>query len=328
MDCFPVETWLHIVALACTDGGRTGRALSLVSRKMLSVVDPIRFRCVLLAHEDQLRAFSRVLGARDPSPTIHHLLIFVKKHSGGEAGVRDSTENFENSLHKIISVAAPTVQTLAVHGITNDLGLCNLVFPVLHDLAIDALPSNTASHASCFPSLRRLHISSHSRRRDFWADLARFAPALTHLRLSGLTQEASLSTFLRVLLKLPAERWSSNVVVAGADSMDDAGEECAPEDPAVAAAVARLPALRHVVVQPLRLEYEGWCGEGPFLHGLMKNGLQRIASACAQRQGTRNMYLLQDGPRYSLEDARRDWLDAVEGGEGPWAEGSDANART
>ena len=68
MNNFPVEIWLHILALACTDGGYTGRSLCLVSRQMRDVVGPVRFRSVSILKKDHLHALLDCIEGKAAGP--------------------------------------------------------------------------------------------------------------------------------------------------------------------------------------------------------------------------------------------------------------------
>ncbi|GJE99617.1 hypothetical protein PsYK624_158880 [Phanerochaete sordida] len=340
MNHFAIETWLQVLKLACTDGGYTGRSLSLVCRKMRDIVEPIRFQTVSLVDAKKLKAFVRIIDARNMSASIHHLLIFTNPRTEGDDKGRPISVDYPEEqrrvaelrqiIDKLLSVAAPHVRTLVIQEFRYHLLSSDFTFPVLHDLTIDEADFDSLPDRSHFPSLRRLHVSSYSavRERDFWSALAHFAPALTHLSLSGVSQDTEISSYLRVLLRIPAGKWPDNLVILGADS--EYGADICPADDgdSEAAAVAeRLPVLRHVVVQPLdyQNQYDGWCGTGRLKHAVMMKGLRSIAEASARGEGVGKLRLMPEGLEYAFGDAWEDWRDLMDGGVGPWASGHEGN---
>ncbi|EIN04504.1 hypothetical protein PUNSTDRAFT_122832 [Punctularia strigosozonata HHB-11173 SS5] len=73
----PAEILHHIFSLACTDGGRTGRALARVSRVVAAVSSRTRLRSIQAAGEDELRALVNLLERAHPNArsTVRDLLI-------------------------------------------------------------------------------------------------------------------------------------------------------------------------------------------------------------------------------------------------------------
>jgi hypothetical protein len=70
----PPELLHHIFALACADGGHTGRALAAVSRGVAAASAPHRLRALQAAGAPQLRALLRILEYAH-APDVRHLLI-------------------------------------------------------------------------------------------------------------------------------------------------------------------------------------------------------------------------------------------------------------
>ncbi|KZP07164.1 hypothetical protein FIBSPDRAFT_690359, partial [Athelia psychrophila] len=72
----PTELWRHIFAFACTDGGQTGCALSLVSRYIHECSKPFKLRSVALHGVPQIYAFSALLSDAPVSLNhVQHLFI-------------------------------------------------------------------------------------------------------------------------------------------------------------------------------------------------------------------------------------------------------------
>ena len=61
MDQLPAELWIYICSLACTDGGRTGRSLSLVSRGFNKFSKPYTLQCLALTTPKQVRLLADIL---------------------------------------------------------------------------------------------------------------------------------------------------------------------------------------------------------------------------------------------------------------------------
>ncbi|KAH9858625.1 hypothetical protein C2E23DRAFT_717761 [Lenzites betulinus] len=81
MDTLPLETAQRILELACTDGGATGHALSLVSKDFRAIARKTRFHSVaLVASPRRLQAFVTLYehecdAARGDKPHIRHLHV-------------------------------------------------------------------------------------------------------------------------------------------------------------------------------------------------------------------------------------------------------------
>lgn len=61
MEKIPVELWMYICSLACTDGGRTGRSLSLVCRSLHEYSKPFKYQCIALKTPRQIRRLADTL---------------------------------------------------------------------------------------------------------------------------------------------------------------------------------------------------------------------------------------------------------------------------
>ncbi|TRM60310.1 hypothetical protein BD626DRAFT_504910 [Schizophyllum amplum] len=63
MQRIPAELWTHIFSFACTDDGRTGRALSLVSKYIHNTSAPVRYQSISLVGYDEITGFLSFLEA-------------------------------------------------------------------------------------------------------------------------------------------------------------------------------------------------------------------------------------------------------------------------
>ncbi|GJE99624.1 hypothetical protein PsYK624_158950 [Phanerochaete sordida] len=317
MDCFPVELWLKIAPLACLDGGYTARSLQLVSHQMRDIVKPVRFISVSLVTKTQLLAFSRFLPkgeqeARPSSLSIQHLLVDIKTHYwGDDAKDKENSLRLQEAVRNLLAVAALTLRTLALYGTQLDVVASGVTFPLVEDFCVESL--DILGRNPILPSLLRLHLTRFSSYSGFWPLLARIAPALTHIRLSGLSQDAELPRILRNLLDQP---------------VPDTPESCKalylvppypPGTPEAEAADA-LASLRTVLVEPIECVGGGdCCGTGIVMQIHMKCWLDVVAEEYKQGTGRGMLYLLPDVVESQVSEARREWVEMVEGGSGPWA---------
>ncbi|GJE88438.1 hypothetical protein PsYK624_045210 [Phanerochaete sordida] len=297
---------------------------------MNSIANPARYQSVSLFGNEKLLSFVNRLASFSALPVIHHLFIaglqvrYIQMTELGDQytferwrEMQEETRAYISKLsvnvHTILVTLAPHLRTLGIHGWNVDLTADTLpAFPFLHDITSTSKPRHSVTSPTRFPSLRRVHIRARSAHPAFWLVLAHFAPRATHLRLSGVCEDAHTPRFLRVLLDLPPGH------AATADSYA-AGS---PEAARAVALAARFPHLAHVSVQPAPYSDAG----GADVHASMEAALAGLAAASARGQGVGMFVLLPEQHSYTAEEARRDWLDVVEGGDGPWPPAPDGNA--
>lgn len=346
MDRCPVELITKIATYACIDGGYTGRSLSLVCRYMRDAVQPVRFHTVALVGRQSVVSFAALLATWEMQPPVYHLLISAlgepyincSKEQGALSRLSPSElSHMRSSYAKILAWASPTVATLVIHHNSSLEGELfdaeDIVFPALTNLSVPTIPlapakgDDTSGTRRRFPVLRRLHISHHApglaSTATFWSHLASWASeSLEHLRLSGVSQNNDLPRFLRVFLDVP-------VLIAAPVGQEPrlrelGEEEYTPESEEAAAAAelaSRLGDLRHIYVQPRITTQFDWSGQSRVRDMEMKAGLRRIACATGGGRGRGELWLLPDSGGYALGEARKDWLDLVLGGDGPWRSG-------
>ena len=137
METLPFELLENIAAFACTDGGRTGCSLSLVSKRFREVARGTRFASVALTsgHPAQLAQFLAAYTAarRDArpehgaTPRIRHLCVCSdasRRHSNARSGhgrpatppLGESTRRFEFTavLKQLLRTVAPELESLAL----------------------------------------------------------------------------------------------------------------------------------------------------------------------------------------------------------------------
>ncbi|GJF00273.1 hypothetical protein PsYK624_165570 [Phanerochaete sordida] len=304
---------------------------------MHNVVAPVRYQSVSLMGNRRLRAFANHLVAVETLPVVHHLLIGdiqanrtsvfdladLSAWQEEQERFQDSITALNNVIRTVLASSAPHLRSLGIHGWNFDPTADLPAFPLLHSITLLGAPYNCAADTHTrFPSLRRLHLLTGGTSHDFWLNLTRFAPHCTHLRLSNMSQDTYLPSFLRILLDIPPPlRVPGSPFIMGEDSC------LSPTSPEAQRAVilaSQLSALEVVYAQPASYKNGGWCGTGSIIHGTMVWGLKSVAAAAARGEGVGKFILLPEQELYIFADAKRDWLDVVEGGSGPWPGGPGA----
>lgn len=140
MDTLSVDVWQYIFKLACTDGGRTGAALSRTNKVFRSVSAPYRFYTVKLTRLKQIEAFLTTYEAAittasqttppSDAPHVRHLFlaflpgqtdVIVLGHAfhfmdfhGWQEDKDAWNERFVRILTRLFVHLAPSLHTLAV----------------------------------------------------------------------------------------------------------------------------------------------------------------------------------------------------------------------
>ncbi|KAI5888316.1 NAD(P)-binding protein [Schizophyllum commune H4-8] len=83
----PAEIWTHIFSFACTDDGRTGRSLALVSKYIHNTSAPVRYQSISLVGYDEITAFLAFLEANP------HVVRRVKDLYISSADLLDTKRN-------------------------------------------------------------------------------------------------------------------------------------------------------------------------------------------------------------------------------------------
>ncbi|KIP08963.1 hypothetical protein PHLGIDRAFT_355069 [Phlebiopsis gigantea 11061_1 CR5-6] len=288
----PPELLLRIATYACTDDGRTGCALSEVSRYIRDASRRVRYHSLAIRSHRRLLALGELL-VEAPTPfTVHHLFVSVWIPGVGPCRPRNK-EGLLQALERVFEYASPTLRTLIVDAPRLKKSL-TIRFPHLTDLSIDTFRSEPRAPDphTFFPSLRRLHVADcrYIAPHELWRDLAAYAPTLTHLRLSCVEEGDELLHMLRKLLQWPSK-------VTGRD--------------ATVAIPEATPKLCYAWVQP-----------GQAMSETLADGLIGLAEGKenTQEHSTVKFHLIRtDEEYYKSEVAFDDWLDLVSGGDGPWA---------
>lgn len=75
MEHCSAEVWGHIFSLACTDGGDTGRSLSLVCKYVRDASSPYKYKTIALRGQKQVQAFATMLFMSAKLPRVRNLLL-------------------------------------------------------------------------------------------------------------------------------------------------------------------------------------------------------------------------------------------------------------
>lgn len=315
MDRLPVELWLNILPLACTDGGYTGGSLSLVSRYVRDMARHLRYQSVSLIGHKHVQAFAGLVASKSPM-NIRHLFLSVEVPSSNDVPLSGPNyaklmQNLTISFLTILRAAAPTLLTLFVHTtpiiIVNTFGIH---FPLLEDLSLNTLTSTGSSSSrkrDDFPSLRRLQLRGHVT-HSVWEEVLRMSPAVTHVRLDGFHPNPHLPLLLRVLLGDP-----QTAVAIPARNTEEALN--------AASIASHLPFLKTVFVRPLIIQNLGMNHYQFRAYQWMRYGLESLASLCASGMGQGMLYMIPGVPSLDVQikEPFTDWLDVVGGGDGPWS---------
>ncbi|KDQ51223.1 hypothetical protein JAAARDRAFT_211195 [Jaapia argillacea MUCL 33604] len=258
LDRCPPEICGQIFTLACNDEGSTARALSLVSRYIHDVSDPVRYQSIAAAGLEQMLAFITRLEARAPEKRFVRNLYLCSFPSPKRPSVytrdgeeSDGTQRFRgvmkrkvpsvakiqesrkqhlarlfpsgeifqatlNAIIRILSLSSNTLETLALimPQSTHFLLPPSISLPSLIELSIYSMCSGhtswNPSTPNPLPSLRRLHLAGRYFSESQIISLAHNAPALIHLRLSGMEDNIFLRFALNHLLGSKESDWDTD----------------------------------------------------------------------------------------------------------------------
>ena len=323
MNRCPVEILDIIFKLACSDGGKTGCALSLVSRSMRSITHPFRFHSVALITKRSLMFFSDYLQKQEHFSPVRHLFIHVPVP-------------YENTHRKVwqtlLPTIAPTLRSLTLHDtmFRFSTGVSTpLQFPHLVTLSLPSMTSLQFTESKdMFPSLRKLHISRCSRPYTtditigVWTNVACWAPSITHLRLSDIWQEsvgllldATIRDISNVKQFAPAiEAAKAQLKGMGQNSYDVLaimmGSEPQPE--------LLFSQLQHVILQPWFPD-KWWRQFIEDLRHARDPHHSQINLEIRHGEYSRQLYALPWKAYHGKEEVIKEWLDLVQGGEGFWS---------
>lgn len=316
----PLEVWQKIFSFACTDDGRTGCALSLVSRNVRDVSDHTRLQSAALFSLPQMRRFLDELQRRPPSHrSVRYLFLADTRTHNEEAGTWQYQDQASAVYSTILLVVAPALKTLtimlplSIHTVlpttANLPALENLTAPGSFDSAFEGIVPLFCA----LPRLRRLHLNSFDRaiiftpvdsrgmgeRGDLLWFISQAAPGLVWLRLDSVQQYYQLPHDL--------ERMTYKERPNQTSGSQDRHQPLSSS-------------LRCVIVEPLAYKSGGSCGTGRVSHSRMIRGLQSLAAQQLASGRQPEVVLLPDCPYpvYTVGHAARDWMEVINGGDGSW----------
>lgn len=259
---FPAELWHNIGAIACTDGGYTGCSLSLVSHCMRDVMRPVRYTSVALTSQQSCLAFAGMLDDINPHSAIVHLFVSYNITTrGADATALDATtlntlSLLDAALHEDPSPRRPHIdhsripRPAIIQHRRHGTALPQSPRP-LHPLHLQT----PRPRAPPVPRPRAPPFSiTTTRGIDTWEELALLAPNMTTVRISGIKQDTTLSSFLRILLDVPVPpRPPGPRYIFCVDEFAP-GSSDAVRSVDIA---SRLPHLRSIYIQPFKFTYIG-----------------------------------------------------------------------
>ncbi|TCD66086.1 hypothetical protein EIP91_001844 [Steccherinum ochraceum] len=203
MDHCPVEIVAHIFSLACTDDDSTSRSLSLVSRGFRAVSEPLQFRCLAISSYDKLKGITQHLSAKPPHlRQVKHLFIDV--HPQGNSRRGSGVSSTVALVVELLNIVAPDLQSCTLCTQEHWSALLPLHLPALTELTLYThLSAQSFTQSLQAPKLKFLHIACYSSFPSKLADcFTRIAPDLTHLRISGVSQDRDNGDLLEAVASL------------------------------------------------------------------------------------------------------------------------------
>ena len=156
----PAEIWGRIFALACIDGGFTGRALSCVSRYIMETSRPYKYQCLTVT-ERQFRPLTAILKKLPADRRRIRYLFLVEQCCLGN-GYSTASEFFHTDKNRLLRLAATTLEVLEVQSrlyrFAVPFQLPVLVKLILHGYLDHVQPSRNI--VACYPALRYLFLDN------------------------------------------------------------------------------------------------------------------------------------------------------------------------
>ncbi|KAI0677212.1 hypothetical protein C8Q78DRAFT_987646 [Trametes maxima] len=338
----PTEIWQNILSQACTDGGFTGRSLSLTSRFFYSQSHSSRYCSLLFDSVKRLEGFLETLRAQAGGyrPVIEHLYISFhdepiktprnfwtiynraseEERQKMDESVREEearwNARFRAAWLALFSVAGPTLRTLCV--VEDGVAPLTVEFPCdlprLEELTwqgrIDGF--NGVARPTLFPALQRVHCLSPSGDPLPWAITS---TSLTHLRVSSVgARNGKLHRELAAAIGVPDAVWLYDYYDEDEGSAARARTREVPSPPTH-------PRLRHIVIHgvaPAPGRDNGYLG----MHWRhVHHEVKRLARYCEEYLDGVQVVVIE-GPRekegHWRERLRQEWLDRMQGGRGCW----------
>jgi hypothetical protein len=190
---FPIEIWQKIFRYACVDGGRTGCALSLVSRRMHDISANIHLQSVFVVGLKRLQHLECTLRQLPEERRAVQALFIAARPDDAELHA------WPTAYAAVLALTAPRVEVLTVHASYPFFDVAfppNMHFPHLRDLAVGCVSRSVA--LPHLPSLRRLHVFGMYDKAAIRA-LVLGTPGPERMRFSGNTAVREIAASLAEL---------------------------------------------------------------------------------------------------------------------------------
>ncbi|TBU63273.1 hypothetical protein BD310DRAFT_917137 [Dichomitus squalens] len=356
VESLPTEIWQHIIAEACEDGGRTGTSLILTSKFFHTHAFYNRFDSLALTSLARLEGFlSCVRSSVWPFP-VRHLWLSPQREWKAASSYQAVAEQkklwdarFVNAIRELLPLVTPTTRTLVIVPDGSWLGRvpwfeCN--FPLLEELTVcgdvaAVLPSSADSAHETgpdsatvpgstrdlphVPSLKRFHIATNSSRARVallsTSSWLRASP-ITHLRVSGVSDEDPKIGFTRILAR------ALGVPEPSIDSGWNADGESHPALPAIPGPLMRgetiLPCLQKLMIQTVEPN-PGLRGDVDDPFDQLKASLRELAWEIEDVEGLSLLVMEKSWKKLPNREQRLwdHWLDRMEGRKGCWVESAE-----
>ncbi|PPQ78346.1 hypothetical protein CVT25_011629 [Psilocybe cyanescens] len=217
MDRCPSEICSEICAFACTDDGRTGRSLSLVSRFLNQSSKPYKLQSVAVVGHAQLHAFAALI-ERTPLSLRRVACIFVSAHSRQTASDPRllapeyvQRQDAYAAVGRILRAIAPCVRVVhAFFVFYRPFILLPVSLPALEELTLHGpLDSSAALDRDIeFPALRHLDLTSSCAPSYVLDKVLKLTPRLAHLRISASDRSELVANDWSALVSVEDKRWA------------------------------------------------------------------------------------------------------------------------
>ncbi|KAM5542378.1 hypothetical protein V8D89_003837 [Ganoderma adspersum] len=322
MHVLPLEIQHGVFLLACTDGGRTGLAISLTSRSYRDAVRPVRFHSVAVRAfphiEGVLQSYKRDLAELEAAgstlkPRVRHLLLSPEDKQPNDAHILEEEtsaiedEAYTTSLAALLQLVGPTLTTLAYTAQFRFTGLGRVCpMPKLEELTVFLNPRERQSTSlpgpphppASYPALQKLHIvlSWGAVVPDLMGWWAQAAPNVIDVRLTNMGRRDGGRGWVEAMI----------------------GEYRAKRP---------YPNVRRVFIEAYQRPIGGKCGTPWAQHHCFVKGLKDLRKGVPE-----DIQFVLKGrdsagqPLNRVADVERYWMDSVGGGLGGWQRPGEAAA--
>ncbi|KAG8701393.1 hypothetical protein FRC09_005388 [Ceratobasidium sp. 395] len=317
----PPELVILVFQAACSDDdGTTALSLSSVSRSFYVSALPLIYRVIAVHDLGRVNLLNEHFQGEPRHATyVQHILV-------AERSSRLDYSGFENALRTLWGFVSPTIQSLTLHICSRDTDvdkafqtIFDTSFPYLTDLTLcgdHPIPSMSLA----MPVLKRFHSAGLARRNaaGCFAPLSESCPDLSHIRIS-MASEKNITYAISAAFDLPdaptdVERMCLDPVPIM--SRDDNQEPARTPFPVLPSKLVSL------IIKPAAPPMTLFARATSMFYNQYLKQLKALVPACPRGK----FYLLPAYKRemwevesYSIMDAKRDWVDAMRGGNGSWS---------